>query len=593
MTTAYQPILIVRGYDPYDISSVILVLLYCLGSKDLTPNIILGILQLTPKANSIGVGLPTLENFVKYLLKVSTKRITINLLHILFSITNYDQIQDLIHLLQEAIVTSLDQQRVSSRFDRLLCVDSAIYDLLPRIIVDSSYEHYFVEDVVQIIQSLESFKLRFTHCDIYKEFESEIFKPNSILDQIFSHPNPNDCEVSPFTTVENNGNTIPWLVVSGEKFSILLNYVVQLAISKSTSDDLSESIIEYTSFNDRTRFPDIILLEMIHYRKIKDYEKTIERIYQYFDYCRNSNIAVTSSSNFSHICQTFVLSSLHQDHGSPEVALKSLHELIETIREKSGLHGLCNLWDVLIHHIFIQPGDLSSLQRSIHDLLKPFNDNQSTSPEMLQYFFTSQLVLNLHEVGYVPKVLELLSTVIAISSGGLTDDKHRVTAEVLSLAWSFLGFDDIGSCYSELIPTNRNKQKQLQRVEKLVNNKFYTEAVSAVEKMLEETERNDEGMTWKFSFMRKKIEVMLAAGNPARAHPLIIKYTEKCRETRNDYELSYAILYMARLLNGWKQYKDSYKLLSANIHIIFQYSQSLKDQAKILYKEARNGLSMS
>ena len=332
MTTAYQPILIVRGYDPYDISSVILVLLYCLGSKDLTPNIILGILQLTPKANSIGVGLPTLENFVKYLLKVSTKRITINLLHILFSITNYDQIQDLIHLLQEAIVTSLDQQRVSSRFDRLLCVDSAIYDLLPRIIVDSSYEHYFVEDVVQIIQSLESFKLRFTHCDIYREFESEIFKPNSILDQIFSHPNPNDCEVSPFITVENNGNTIPWLVVSGEKFSILLNYVVQLAISNSTSDDLAGSIIEYTSFNDRTRFPDIILLEMIHYRKIKDYEKTIERIYQYFDYCRNSNIAVTSSSNFSHICQTFVLSSLHQDHGSPEVALKSLHELIETIR---------------------------------------------------------------------------------------------------------------------------------------------------------------------------------------------------------------------------------------------------------------------
>lgn len=42
---------------------------------------------------------------------------------------------------------------------------------------------------------------------------------------------------------------------------------------------------------------------------------------------------------------------------------------------------------------------------------------------------------------------------------------------------------------------------------------------------------------------------------------------------------------MVRMLNGWQQYQDSYKLMNSNLSILLQYSGSMKEEAKQLYKE--------
>lgn len=589
MTVEFQKIRVVTGYDPYDLSCVALLVLYCLGEINLSLHNITRILQIVPNDELDSVGLPTLKNLVLYLRKNedSQTKASFKLINLIFSISSFNHIQELIHHLRDAIIVSPDQQGVLSKFRRILCRSSVICELLPRVIIDSNISEFFVEDIHQIVESFQAFKTRFLSCDISNIYREDINNSSNLTSRIFSHTHTNDCfPESPFITNQGIGNSLPWLIVSADKFKVILNYALQISMKDiNLGSELAETIIRYTNLNDRTRFPDILLLEIVLLRKSKNYQGTIDKMYQYFDYCRNSNVSVSSSTNFSHICQTFTLSSLYQDHGSPEFALKTLHELIDTIREKSDVHGLSHLWDILIHHLLLYPDESRVLQKSIYELLRPFNDKKNTSPEMLQYWYTFQVAMNLHQNGYIPDILELATKVSALSNYGLMDHMNRVSTEVLLMTWSFVGFDDMACCFGKPFLNNVKKHRQLTNVEKLLEDKYYSEAIKKVEALLNEVNAKNFSISFKFACTQMSIRIMLAAGNAARAQPIIRQYIDKCRETKNDHELSKAILCMVRMLNGWQQYQDSYKLMNSNLSILLQYSGSMKEEAKQLYKE--------
>ncbi|CDO93169.1 unnamed protein product [Kluyveromyces dobzhanskii CBS 2104] len=592
MTIGYQNITIVKEYDPYDVCCVVLLVLYCLGEIELSPNIFTRILQLVPNEEADGVGLPTLENLVNFLRGKKQTEAASKLVEVIFTITSYNHIHVLIQLLRGAIVDSPDQQGIYSKFVKILCRSGVICSLLPRAIVDTGVSEFVVEDIHQIVDSLHAFKSAFEITETYTMYVHEASTESSLKSRIFPHDQTDGgLGGSPFVTHASTRISNPWLIVSAAKFRIILNHTINASLKDIYNvPEIVESITKYTTLNDRTRFPDILLLEMVLLRKSKNYQKTVDKIYQYFDYCRNSNISVSSSSNFSHVCQTFILSSLYQDHGSPDLALKTLQELINTIREKTGVHGLSNLWDILIHHLLVQPEESRILRKSIYDLLRPLNDNKNSTPEMLQYWYTCQVALNLHESGYVPNILEQTTMVNALSHDFLKDDMNRVATEVSTLVWSFVGFDDIAQCFGEPPVINVKKSKHLKRVDQLLKDKYYSEAIDKIEKLVDEANANNDSMSSEFDYLQKRIHIMLAAGNTARAHPIICQYIDKCRETKNDYQLSRAILCMVRLMNGWGQYHDSYNLMNSNLNILLQYPGAIKDEARILYNDTLTAL---
>ena len=321
-----------------------------------------------------------------------------------------------------------------------------------------------------------------------------------------------------------------------------------------------------------------------------NYQKTIDKIYQFFDYCRNSNISASSSSNFSHICQTFVLSSLYQDHGSPEVALRTLHELIDTIREKSGIQGLSNLWDILIHHLIVHPDESKNLQQSIFELLRPFNDRKTSSPQMLEYWYICQLTLNIHEQGDVPSIIELMTKVKIMSCNGFNNETNRVSKEIIGTAWKFLGYEDISKCLGSGTEALNTKLSNLESIKDLNEQGYFSESIELIEGMIQEAEENSDSISWKLRCTREKINIMLNAGNTARAHAILKEYIDKCRKTKNDHELSFALLCMARILNSWGQFKDSCEILNSHLHIMLQFLGPSSNVIRKLYDEAFVGL---
>lgn len=76
------------------------------------------------------------------------------------------------------------------------------------------------------------------------------------------------------------------------------------------------------------------------------------------------------------------------------------------------------------------------------------------------------------------------------------------------------------------------KHRQLTNVEKLLEDKYYSEAIKKVEALLNEVNAKNFSISFKFACTQMSIRIMLAAGNAARAQPIIRQYIDKCRETK-------------------------------------------------------------
>lgn len=594
MSRNIQPILLVRGFDPYDLCCLILSLQYVLGTHELSPQILMRVLKVVDEEMNNDFKMPTLEALVSFLLEEKLEDVALELMRVLFSIKSYAHIQDLVDVFRDSIILRPDDMTNQSKYTNSICKASAICLMLPKIFSDPGTDQLFVEDIQRLWNSIDTFVGTFRHTSLFLALKSSLPGRCILLESIYPKYYLNEVNSTVNTGLEVRCiKSAPWLITTHDKFRLILNHEVTRLIETPTRSIIfAEKIIRHTTLNDRTLFPDIIILEIILLRKTNNYEELINKIYQYFDYCRNSKSSYSSSS-LSYVCQTFVLSTLYQDYGSTAAALKTLHELIDNIREKSGVQGLANLWDVLLHHLVIYPNETSDLKQNIYELLKPLNEKDNSSSYMMEYWYSCQLLLGVHEFGDVRAIFEAMTKLKAISGNGYLNESNRVSKEVLHSTWKFLGFNDVATCFGANVEIDDKRQKEINSVKTLQAQKRYSEVISILETLIRNAESNNDGVPWKLWCMREVISTMVSAGNSARAQPKIKEYVELCLERKNDHELSFGILLMAKALITWNQYEESYKLLSANLDILLQFSDDIKDEAKKLFEEAREKLENS
>lgn len=476
-----QPIVITKGLTPHDISTLILVVLYCTDTEGFSSRTLFKVIppisavskdeamfQLSKDADTNLLLKPILLELIEFLLKNDAEKAALRLLAALDSITNLNGISRLIRILDTHSlintyreITERTNQRV---FKRQLTRKSVFGAFVNRCV--SKYKVEDFQDSEMLWSNFLAYTRLFKKSSLWESLSKKIPPLDPVMSFIFENKHYSD-DLESFKEFDEAGlfkrysevlltNEKLLMVFSKEHFQSLLNSEVEQIIhSNGKMSRSTREILRGMSLEDKTRFPTVYVLDYLESISRHEYDRSLDSLYRYYDYVLSQN-----NDHYYHM-SLLSLATFHGHYNNGEAAVKTFEEAISVARENKDMATL-NLILVWVFGFIKQHPDLSHkfhvTTEQIINYLKSCSDAESSVVFENAYKFES--LWTMLNGGSVPAVLEssFKSFVIALQSSSFQSQFESIFEHSAKM-WFDLGFTFLGSTYLKLVQESGTLQE--------------------------------------------------------------------------------------------------------------------------------------
>ncbi|AET38116.1 anaphase promoting complex subunit 5 Ecym_2383 [Eremothecium cymbalariae DBVPG len=634
----YQQIQLTKWYDPHDVSGLLLVLFYALGTIDIDPEILLRVLDPTGIGAihnydknldlHLTVKLPTLEALVEFLLEADEENAALTL------VTALDQIPSIHGLIQLSIFFKtrivIDSMRdiPDPYFKRGISKKSIFYVLLSKKF-RSFNDVYLSGDMNQKWKEIKSYRSEFKTCEIWDKIKSKLPAKITFLTKVFNESEENALPLPVIRVPESiqAAEVYPWLITTRERYEQIVNMELT-KINTYTPPDLTipEGLVRYTSLHQKTTFPSVLMVQYTIALLNKNYQESQDLLFRIFDYAGSSfETSQAYDSASGPLFNSFMLSHLFRACGTPQAAVKRIENVVKLVREHGSLTGVQPMLYSLFTFLKDYPHLSDNLQSAVSQLKKYFENTARNSLNSIKFLYAIESLMQLSRDAYIPQALENAYKTRMLC---MLDDKSRQHENVDPLIntieiWDKIGIKEIAPCYSIYTTRARdysdyrgtynevskalkdgndaplyscnttswpyNEQQKIKRLRIQYMRRIgeLDEAMMLVNRYVEDTRSKIPDKYWEFKFMQEKVYLLFSCGMAARSIMFIMDMINSADKCKNPYQLAQCFVLLSTALVTLRKYDVAIQLMKGNMHTVFQFNhKELEKKFLGIYIEA-------
>ncbi|AMD21147.1 HEL133Cp [Eremothecium sinecaudum] len=637
----FQHIQLTKWYDPHDISGLMLVLLYALGTINIKPEILLTVLDPTgiraiynyDKKIDLNatVKIPTLESLVEFLINSDEEDAALSLIRALDQIPSIHGLIQLGIFFKKGVILDSMKERQEPFFKRGIGKRSLFYVLLSKKFRGFN-DMYLSGDMNQKWKELESYRLQFQVTPVWFAIRSQLPPKIAFLTKVFNETDDNKLPIPILSEPQarEDDRIYPWILATRERYENVVNMELTKINTYSPPDlTIPERLVKYTSLHQRTMFPSVLMIQYTISLLNRNYQESQYLLFRIFDYAGSSfETSQTYDSASGPLFNSFMLSHLFRACGTPQAAVKRIEHVVKLVRE----HGSLTSVQPMLYSLFIflkdYPHLTDKLQSAISHLKKYFENTARNSLTSIKFLSSIESLVQLTHEAYVPQALENAYKTRMLC---MLDDKSRQTENIDPFAntveiWNRIGISEIPPCYSiyttrirdyseyrgtfsevlealnkgndaplyscniEYWPYDEQQKVKRLRIQYLRKIGELDEAMTLVNLYIEETKSKIIDKYWEFKLMKEKVYLLLECNMAARSIAIIMAMISAADKCKNGYQLAQCFVLLSKALVALCKYDIAVQLMRGNMYTVFQLNdrELEKDFIDIYYIALEN-----
>ncbi|AAS50272.1 AAL094Wp [Eremothecium gossypii ATCC 10895] len=618
----YQHIQLTKWYDPHDVSSLLLVLFYALGTIAIKPDILLRVLDPTGIRSiyayekdldlNATIKLPNLECLVQFLIDADEEAAALTLIAALEQIPSMHGLIQLLTFFKNRVVIDSMCDIPDPYFKRGISKKSVFYMLLSRKFRGFT-DIYLSGDMTQKWRELHSYRAQFKTTKLWQAVNTKLPQKSAFLGKVFNESDDNTLPLPTIQTGEEEHHVYPWILTTRERYEQLVNMELT-KLNSCTNPDLSiaEELVRYTSLNQKTTFPSVLMVQYTISLLNKNYQESQDLLFRIFDYAGSSfESSQTYDSASGPLFNSFMLSHLFRACGTPQAAVKRIENVVKLVREHGSLTGVQPMLYSLFIFLKDYPHLSDNLQSAVAQLKKYFENTARNSLNSIKFLYSIESLLQLTYDAHIPQGLANAYKTRMLC---MLDDKSRHIESVdpfikTTEIWNRIGIEEIPPCYATYANTSSDfsnyrgaysevvqslvsgddaplysldigawpyseqqkvKQLKIRYLKKLGE---LDEAMNLVNVYIEDTRSKIIDKFWEFEFMKEKVYLLFECGMAARSINFITEMIGTAEKAKNAYQLTQCFILLSTALVALRKYDMAVQLMRGNMYTVFQFGQ--------------------
>ncbi|CAR28596.1 hypothetical protein ZYGR_0S02300 [Zygosaccharomyces rouxii] len=618
---------ITTSLTPYDVSTLVLIYLYCCHNVKVPMNIFVKLITPTIPSTEINpileiekldltVDRPLsvhLETLVSYVLHSGQRQLVIQLLSVLNSLDSLDTLTQLLSFLEKEclVKTYRTKKPSSSQGCRSITKTSYLGVYLDKCLIE--YHLGSFDDREELWESFMQYLQSFKSTDLWKRLECELKPFEFEFRPTINDDDDDDSDREMIAWFQSFGKKItsvdkPVILIGERYLRSLLNWeLVTVCKTRTKIDPGTRQILAGLSLNDLTHFPAAHVLAYLEAVFDNSYQEAADALHNYFDYMLTQN-----DENCFHI-SLLCLATFHTCMHDGPAAIKAFEEATKVARENknTGTLNLIMIW--VVNFIEIYPEYSSQFQVTVEQIvryLKFCPDNENSLIFEKAYKFESLLLMM--DNADTTLVLESFFKYMAIAIQRLQfgSDFTQVCKYGTKL-WETLGQPLLSEVYgaymkeriqgdegdqeihdafkslesgdhltvnkillklrSPRLTDDHLKKLKLLEIKYLISTGDYEQAMQRVSESMRDLDTNVMNAEWKFKFQVENCHILLSCGMAVRCLPILKDMLDASMQSKNVLRASESIVLLCATLKQLGKDEESRFLLENNLHVILQY----------------------